>query len=174
MKRSRDLGWLIGVGLGILVAIIILIIILFPKETISKELTDNDFKILSASWSTYGTKYDSIQQTYVPDELKLINWTYYCDIKNLDCWGDGKPCKLGNYQLTTQETEDLTCNSWYDGIKEDIGNATGYIFKNGTIIGLGSKVGGLDIRINHDIMICCTSNTKTGEICKSITLPAKC
>ena len=171
-KRYGD--YTISILIGFIVALIIIFGIYISINKINTptktELTEDDFKILSADWNIYQTKFDTGLSAYAPDETKSkVDWDYYCSNYNSNWeWN-----KLANWHWTTQQKLDLTCKSYYDGILGNgLENTNGFILYNGTrYSGLGAS---LDYSENHEVKICCTSNFKSGEICDSITLPAKC
>ena len=170
-KKNNNTLYIIG---GIIIVVLLTIIIMtnFPKAQIKEELTENDFKILSASWNTEGTKYDEEKETYVPDETKpKVDWEYYCNgCEENPNW---EWCKLSNWHYTTQQSEDLSCQHYYDGLLDSgLPEGHSYFLEKGIkYFGLGSS---LSITENHEFMICCESNYKEGKVCSSITLPAKC
>lgn len=173
----------------LLVIIILILLVLFTtillyknsKPLTKEQLTDEDFKIISASWNNYQAEYDSLKKVYVPNEWRPVNWTGIC-APDSDCFyssSDGR-CELLNYQITTQQSKDLICSYQYDGVEEEKNvsglESAGWLFEKGVKTqGLGMK--SLDIKQSHEIMICCTSldsPSVDNKICKSTTLAPKC
>lgn len=157
-----------GVIIGVLIILTIISVNSNKNERVIENLSEDDFKIISASWDTSEAIWDAVQEAYVQSNIIPINWNYRC---NNNC-SNGK-CIFSDYQITTQQSEDLNCNTWFDNTKYDLGNnVTGYYFKKG--ITSSAMWNGFDITKNHQIKICCTSFFKEGEVCQSINLLTKC
>jgi hypothetical protein len=162
----------------VLIIGLILLSILFVEGCLKwrGKLTDDDFKILSASWDVY-TDSEEIDWQELCDSCRsykkycLPEWeeSGYCKAKDIEKY----LCYLNMWHLEVYATEMLKCNAKVDGI---LYNETTIIFKGQrtTRVPWGER---LDFRKDHEIIICCESdeiNGKIGEICKSIVLPHKC
>lgn len=192
---------LIVIGAVVLVAIIVLIIANFSNKKVELEpLTENDFKILSASWDLYEWDYDSGKLVF--DESKPIDWNIQCNYcktgkitlngKEYDYshFSERERCFRGNHHLTVQASQNLLFTGSVDNFgKEEL------TFAGRSLSGLEPGVqdiqiqistgeellSAIDIRKNHELVICALhpsehkENTNADEfICDSITLQAKC
>lgn len=120
-------------------------------------ITDKDFQILSASWDSYQINPDW-EFTNNP-----INWDYICKQESHDAV---------DYTIETEQTKDLACYFIINNKKTDY-----YSFLIDKKFYHPSQP--LNYKQDNLITICCGNmhsfeNPKTDEICKSITLPAKC
>jgi len=167
-EKNNNLWYILG-GAVIIILILLVLSSDINKPSVKEELTSEDFEIISAGWNVYQTRYDQQQSTYVPDEsLPKINWSYYCSGLGGDGWEE-----LSNWHFTTHQSENLLCVYYYDGIRDELHNdGSRSLFNTGVLYqGMGSS---LDYKEDHELMICCTSDSKDGEVCDSINLPARC
>ncbi len=162
MRKNKD--WTIGILVGVILALVIILgvyLSLNKTSSTSEELSDNDFKIISASWDN---KYD---------------WNFLCGRDVLEKVSAG-------YNVFTQQNYNLTCSFFING-EEKIDTHT-FINEYGqeeqirtlTLFEQSKRnyegMYNLNYTRNNEIIICCSSfdpNIK-GEVCDSITLPAKC
>lgn len=164
MKKERR-NLIVGVVIGVIIVIVIILIYNASKPQPKEKLTEDDFKIISASWNDYQVTNGGFSPVRM-DWDKLCSGEYGTDYLS------------AGYTITTQQTEEsMSCyyiiNSEekreYD---KNLGEVF-YGFENDTKIHHGDY--NLNFKQNNEITICCHSNRfKEGEICKSITLEAKC
>ena len=183
---------------GIIISIIILsTIILFyntNKPQSIQKLTDNDFKILSASWDDYAMEFNG--NDYVADTNQQIYWDKFCDAckngipnaHNSDGTQYIPSCLTSGYHLVIEASQTLVYNVAIDGIyteklkdvSQDMSSLKEGVQNIPVILSDGAKTNqqifsNLDARKSHEINLCATDVwRKSGFICKSITLPAKC
>ncbi len=180
---------LIVIGI-ILFAYVIFILIANPFKQIEKEsLSDDDFKILSASWDDYELEWKAGE--YVADRNRPIDWNKECDYCKTGK-RDGieygateeQRCGKGNYHLITDASRTLIFNAAIDELNlenlRDMSGINSGVIKNGTSIQRiissyqGKLISNLDIRKSHEITLCAAILSEDNFICKSVTLPAKC
>ena len=181
---------LIVIGI-ILLAFISYALVANPFKPIEKEsLSDDDFKILSASWDDYEVNFKTGE--YVADINRPIDWNIICNYCKTGFWEDINQsqisiedrCKTGSYHLVTDASRDLAFNAAIDGISvEKLREATNdmWSISNGTsniniiLDYQGKIISNLDIRESHEITLCAIDTWRSlNFICKSTTLPAKC
>jgi hypothetical protein len=177
--------------LGIIIGVVIAVAFFFsfydlpqpttnPIENISIDkkpgpivrLTDEDFKIVSVVWNDYKTNFSEDGNWKLLSEP--IPWYDDCYGRNI---GDNysELDLMYSYTIIKQQSEDLNCNFILNGVSmagED--NKTEYVLlekEENVLMGLYP----LSFWVNNNIVMCCSTDVEErGEVCKSITLPAKC
>ena len=191
-KGSKNI--ILGIIIGIVIIALILIIYNANKPQPTQKLTDNDFKILSASWDDYAMEWRT--EGYIADTNRPIDWNKFCDTcKNgiPNAYNtDGTPyipsCLTSGYHLVIEASQTLVYNVAIDGIYteklRDVSNDMSSVkegIQNLNIIRSDNAktnqqvFSNLDVRKSHEITLCATDTwRKLGFICKSITISAKC
>lgn len=143
-KQNKTIWILVGVIVALVIILGIYISITKTNISIENPLKENDFKILSASWNQDNS------------------WNAICENSPSDS-------KNIMYSLATQQNYDLNCKFSINGDgKDDV-----WIFEEGDNI-LNEGLHNIPIFQDNLITICCSSDKREGEVCDSITLPAKC
>ena len=148
--NKDNIKWMIF-GIVIVLAIGIIYVFFFSnsnKVGVNNKdpglLTENDFEILSVSWNQ-----DS-------------SWDTICELSPTDS-------ENIMYSLNTKQNSDLECEFTINGNKKD----STWIFEKGTKF-IDEGLHNVPIFKNNVITICCSSYGNEGEICDTVTLPAKC
>ena len=171
MKNNKNLV----IGTLIVIIIVILFFYVFTNEGVERHLTDDDFKIISASWDNYAEEYNSVSKRWETTDEE-IDWDFLCGNEPFET-------KSVSYTLVTQQKYDLSCYYIINGeVKEDYYTALdGSRIRTFHSFGQEEKTRSgsynLDYTTNNEIGICCTAGftrEDTSEVCKSITLPVKC
>ena len=164
MKRKEKFAF-VAISFAIIIILFISLIAFLDRPKPKEKITDEDFKILSASWNNYQVMNNKIS------DFK-IDWEGLCSGK----YG-GDSLSVSYNIVTNQKEESLSCYFIINGEEKkeydkDVGR-TFWSFENKTKSHL-EGVYNLDYKEDNQITICCTSLFKEGEVCKSITLKAKC
>ena len=173
MKNKNLVFVLIIVGIVILVVIFRNVI---TKEPKIEPLTENDFKILSVSWNEERFNYPNGREG-------LDEWSEVCDycLKGILGTSDYSwvskeiRCEKGWFSLTLQSSKNLSVNI----SDEKLNYSPGYKFYLEGVSVNEVFIENLAIDENHDIIFCASDSDASpfedkNEICKSITLEAKC
>lgn len=163
MKNNKNLM----IGIIIVIAVVILFFYISSNKGVEQQLTDNDFKIISASWDNFQKEYDETKKRFVSTSEE-IDWDFLCSNEPFET-------KSVSYTLITQQAYDLSCYYIINGeVKREYykGNEISKVFEKDRIDYGGSY--NLNYKQNNEMGICCSLSFKEGEVCKSITLPAKC
>lgn len=193
MKKENTIILII---VGIIAIVVLFFIFLNSQPKVEKELTDSDFKILSASWDEYSMQFRS--EGYVADTNQPLDWDKICDYCKNGIEGsintDGTPvtagqrCNYANYHVVVEASQELVYNVAIDGIyteklrdtdgsmssvKQGVQNINILLSNEATT---NQQIfSNLDVRENHEITICATDMMREkGFVCKSVTLQAKC
>ena len=163
--------YLFGVIVIVGLVIAIIVVNITPKVKVLS-LSESDFKILNIVWDTYRMEY--FEGQYIPSTFEY-DWDMICNCPE-------KPCETSAWHVTLQASEELVCTTLIDGIPGggNLDEGSGWIipegvgkfhFPEGEIDHVHTN---FDVTKDHEIIICCISETKEGKICKDIILPAKC
>ena len=168
------------------------------EETIT--LGEEDFQILSASYSQYDMEYRLGENTLVANTYRPIDWEKACSLcLESDIVKYPYICSTSEYYLTMKSSMEMIYLVAIDGIgNEDLtnfkNNNNAYILNEGVSnkdISLYSGdtdiANNLDFRKDHEITVCAEASDSfskdkdtnkiphyEGYVCDSITLHAKC
>jgi len=198
MERGNK-NLILGVVIGIVIILVIFLVYnsskLQPKQKLTDDkLTDDDFKILSASWDDYAMEWRT--EGYIADTNKPLNWDRICtycktgEIDGRQTYGttEKERCYASSYHLVIDASRKMVYHVAIDGIyTEKLRDVTGDmssvrqgVQNHNIILSDEAKTNqqvfsNLDIRKSHEITICATDlQRELGFVCKSITLQAKC
>jgi len=146
-----------------LVIVLLIIILVFRSTTYVvevKKLTEDDFKIISASWNNF-REYNG-KFTDIP-----IDW-------DKSCAGEyGNEFISSGYSLVVQQNYDLSCYYILNGEEKKNSDGSFNLFEKNRRVDFGYL--NLNFKRDNQIVICChMSAEEENEICKSVLLPAKC
>ena len=158
MKKAQTTTIVVIVLLVVIVIVGIIIAVNVSNKpsnstnAIKEKLIDNDFNIISASWEN-------------------IDWSLTCSVCNgeIKSVSSHDTCLSNGYSIVTQQNEPYLMCSYILNDKQIPGYAD--YKQNENVHGTTEN---LNIKQNNQITICCTSRTKEGQICKSITLSPVC
>jgi len=145
MENRKFILIIIGIFIFVLISLALIKYTLMTKEI--SNFTSEDFKVLGISWN---------------EEPEEWDWAGFCGFCR-----SGNNCETEGAHLIVQSSMTLKCTQKINGI---------------TTRKHGVKSGLRDINVysnvvaskNNEIIMCCSSPYKQGEICGSANLPPKC
>lgn len=150
-----------GLKATIVILVLIFLIALFiflyyqnQKPQNKEKLDESTLNILYAGWNFYQIEDGKFTN-------KPLDWNYLC--KNEQ--------ESGLYTIKTKQYEDLLCYNIINGKDSVMGLKWVRDIGETEVI---SSSDYLSLYRSNQITICCSSDKKEGEICKSVTISARC